>query len=131
MKLFTLASIAVLGLSGAAACASGGRTRTENLFGGPSAPTVTVQNDNWLDVVVYVLRGASRFRVGTVRATSSETFRLTAEGTGGTRPLQLLADPIGSDQGYVTDPVVLAPGQRLELRVGGAINTSTFSVRNP
>jgi len=130
VKIVTIASIAVLGLSGAAACASSGTRASSNLFAESSAPTVTVQNDNWLDVVVYVLRGASRFRIGTVRAASSETFSLRSEDSGGARPLQLLADPIGSDRGYVTDPIVLGPGQQLELRVGSAINTSTFSIRN-
>ena len=92
------------------------------------APSVTVQNDNWLDVAVYLVRGASRFRIGTVRSTSTETFRLPAGAHSGGSPLRIMADPIGASQRYLTDPVVLAPGQRLELRVASPINVSSFAV---
>jgi hypothetical protein len=131
MRLATAAVIAALGLSGVSACASNRGPAGVDWTAGSSAPTVTVQNDNWLDVVVYILRGPSRFRIGTVRATSTETFRLKSDGTAGLLPVRLMADPIGSNLGYVTDPIVIGPGQRLELRVAGAINTSTYSIRNP
>ena len=130
MKLATLVLVSSLGLAGATACASRRGTAPVQWTNGPSVPTVTVQNDNWLDVVVYVVRGTSRFRVGTVRSTSTETFRLTAEGSGGTSPLQIMADPIGANRGYMTEPVVIGPGQRLELRVGSPINISSFSIWN-
>jgi hypothetical protein len=128
MKLARLALVSALVCTGAVGCASRSKQGAVQWTDGPSAPMLTVQNDNWLDVVVYVVRGASRFRVGTVRSTSTETFRLKSEGLGGSSPLRIMADPIGSKSGYVTDQIVLTAGQRLEVRVGSPINISSFSV---
>lgn len=128
MRLFHAASVAALGMLTASACASNRDPRGVTWVATPSAPTVTVRNDNWLDVALYVLRGGARVRLGTVRSTATESFRLPPEASD--LPVQVIADPIGSTAIYQTDPVVLGPGQRLELRVADAISTSTFSVRN-
>lgn len=127
MKFGTFVVLSSLAL-GTAACASKQRPGPVTWVDAPSPPTVTVRNDNWLDVVVYLVRGASRFRIGTVNGTSSQTFRLPAAGLGGGTPLQIMADPIGSNAGYLTDPIVLGPGQRLELKVGSPISISSYSV---
>ena len=129
MKVTTLAAVASLVFVGTTGCASNQRAADSGMWGATPAPTVTVRNDNWLDVVVYLVRGATRFRIGTVRGSSTETFRLTPhESLGGGTPVRIKADPIGSNRGYVTDPVVLGPGQRLELNVASTISVSTFSI---
>jgi hypothetical protein len=89
-----------------------------------------VRNDNWLDVVLYAVRGTARFRIGTVGGSSTKTFRLTSQALSGGNELRILADPIGAPAGYVTDGVVLAPGQRLELQIGSPLSISTFAIRN-
>jgi outer membrane lipoprotein SlyB len=127
MKLMTLAALSSLVAVGAAGCAPKQRFGPQT-WSASSAPTVTVRNDNWLDVAVYVVRGASRFRIGTVRGSSTETFRLTLDRSGTASPMRILADPIGSTQGYVTEPITLGPGQRLELNVASSIRVSTFSI---
>lgn len=99
------------------------------MAGGEPAPVITVRNDNWLDVAVYLVRGTSRLRIGTVSSTTSRTFRIPLEGIG-TTPLQVLADPIGENRQYVTDPVVLSPGQRLEVKVGSPLSFSSFAIWN-
>ena len=66
---------------------------------------------------------------GTARALTSRTFRIPLERIG-TMPLQVLADPIGENRQYVTDPVVLSPGQRLEIKVGSPLSFSSFAVWN-
>lgn len=126
-KLAALGCVVVLTASG---CASRRESQPVSWGDAPTVPTVTVRNDNWLDVAVYVVRGATRFRIGTVRSTSMETFRLPSGSSGGSSPLQIMADPIGSAAGYVTDPIVLGPGQRLELKVASPISVSTFSIWN-
>ena len=95
-----------------------------------AAPKVTVRNDNWLDVVIYAVHGNSRFRVGTVGGSSTQTFRLRGEVANGATPLQILADPISSQSTYLTEPVTLNPGQRLELQIGSTISISTFAIFN-
>jgi hypothetical protein len=123
-----LCCLAVVGALISAACVRNGAPLESGLGDNRGVPTVTVRNDNWLDVAVYVVRGTSRFRIGTVGSSSSRTFRLRSEAVAAGNPLQILADPIGDSRGYVTDPVVLGPGQRLELTVANPISISSFSV---
>jgi len=126
MSLVKLAGLVAVFVATATGCAS--KRSAKVGWSKADVPTVTVRNDNWLDVAVYLVRGASRFRIGTVRSASTETFRLPdGEGSGGT-PLRIMADPIGASQRYVTDPVTLGPGQRLELNVASQINVSSFAV---
>lgn len=127
MKFATVAALASLVAVTAAGCAPKQRFGPDT-WGASSAPTVTVRNDNWLDVVVYLVRGATRVRLGTVTGTSTQTFRLKEGATVGVSPLRIAADPIGSNRGYVSEPIVLAPGQRLELNVASRISGSTFSI---
>ena len=128
MSLVKRAGLVAVVIATAMGCAS--KRSGHNGWSNADAPSVTVRNDNWLDVAVYLVRGASRFRIGTVRSTSTETFRLPAGAHSGGTPLRIMADPIGASQGYLTDPVVLGPGQRLELMVASQINVSSFAVWN-
>ena len=121
---------AIIAVVGSVACATNRTSNEVGLAGADAAPTVTVQNDNWLDVAVYVVHGTSRFRIGTVSSTSRQTFKLPREGATGAIPLQILADPIGENRRYITDPVTLAPGQRLEVKVGSPISISSFAIWN-
>jgi len=121
---------AIVAVVSSAACATNRTSNEAGLVTAEAAPTVTVQNDNWLDVAVYVVHGTSRLRIGTVSSTTSRTFRLPREGGTGAIPLQILADPIGENRRYITDPVTLAPGQRLEVKVGSPISFSSFAIWN-
>ena len=126
----TLGGLALFAAVIPSACATNRVSDQQTLGDGMVARSVTVRNDNWLDVVIYAVRGSARFRVGTVGGSSTQTFRLPAQAISGGSEVQILADPIGATRGYVTDPVVLGPGQRLELQVGSPISISTFAIRN-
>ena len=115
-------------IAGLAACSS---KRVTALGAAEQSPhTVMVRNDNWMDVVVYVIRSGMRHRIGTVSGLSSATLGLQqgllVDGT-----VRLQVDPIGSKVSYTTDPVHVAPGQRAELRVMNRLSHSTLSVWNP
>jgi len=122
--------VAIVAIAGSLACATNRNASGTSLLADELAPTVTVSNDNWLDVAVYVVHGTSRFRIGTVGSTTSRTFKLPKEGENGATPLQIMADPIGATRRYITDPVTLAPGQRLEVKVGSQISLSSFAIWN-
>ena len=121
--LTALASIVVLTTAG---CTSARRSEHWS-WAESRTQTVTVRNDNWLEVAVYVVRGTSRFRIGTVAGLSEQTLRIKAGGADGV-PWQVMADPIGSNRAYLTEPVVLAPGQRLAVNVGSRIGLSTYAI---
>ena len=121
-------SLATLSVS--VACATNRPSSAGGVGTVEAAPTLTVRNDNWLDVAIYLVRGGARFRIGSVTGTGSQTFRLPADVTSAGSPIRVMADPIGATRGYTTEPIVLSPGQRLEVRVGSPISISSFAVWN-
>lgn len=103
---------------------------TQHPSGAPPPPdrvTVTVKNSNWMDVVVFAVRGTTRSRVGSVTGLSSATFHVPAHYAPDGN-LQLLVDPIGSDATYLTDRIAVNPGQHVELTVTSILRMSSFSV---
>lgn len=117
--------VALAGLTmGTAACA------THHGSGAAEPPervAVTVKNANWMDMDVFAVRGGTRARVGSVTGLTTATFRVPAnfapDGV-----LQFMVDPIGSDAAYVTEKIVVSPGQRVELTIGSVLRMSTFAV---
>jgi hypothetical protein len=91
-----------------------------------------VQNDNWMDVVVYAVRGGSRFRLGQVSSVQSAVFELPSAVLGATSGLYILADPVGTvsaERMFATDDIKLAPGHTIiDLRVDNVIAHSSWSV---
>lgn len=129
MRIAVIASLLTLAMTHATGCAtkkpSAVSTGAQTLDGG----MLTVQNDNWLDVVVYAVNGSTKFRLGSVTGISSGSFRLSA-GLSPTGSVRLLVDPIGASKGYLTDAITIAPGQRIELRVSSPLSMSSVAVWN-
>jgi len=95
----------------------------------PQAPTpLTVDNNNWLDVVVFVFHDGELSRVGTVTAASSSDFFLPAWMVGQTRNIRLVGDPIGSNAGVRTELIHVQPGQFIEWRLESQLARSTVAV---
>ena len=107
------------------ACASGANRASARPDSAPVSLTVT--NQNWLDVDVFAIRGSTRYRLGAVSGNSSATLRipssLIARGE-----LQLMADPVGSNDVYVSDLIPVAPDQALQLTVAPRMRMSTYAV---
>jgi hypothetical protein len=122
-------TLAVSGCAHGTRLASAQRERT---FCAKSTATVYVQNDNWLDMVVYAVRGGARFRLGMVTSVQSAVFQLPQAALGATNSLFLLADPIGGNQSYdmfATDDIMMAPGHTIiELRLDNIISHSSWTV---
>lgn len=93
------------------------------------APTpLTVENNNWLDVVIFVFHDGELSRVGTVTAASSTNFFLPSWMIGQSRNIRLLADPIGSDASARTETLHIQPGQFIEWRLESQLARSTVAV---
>jgi type IV pilus biogenesis protein CpaD/CtpE len=93
------------------------------------APTpLTVENNNWLDVVIFVFHDGELSRVGTVTAASSTNFFLPNWMIGQSRNIRLLADPIGSDASARTETLHIQPGQFIEWRLESQLARSTVAV---
>jgi hypothetical protein len=92
-----------------------------------SSISLTVTNQNWLDVVVYAIRGMTRVRIGNVTGNMSAQLKIP-ESLIVAGQVQLMADPIGSTERYVSDPINVAPDERVQLTVAPALKMSSYAV---
>ena len=89
---------------------------------------VYVQNNNWLDVRIYAVRGSTRYRMGTVYSQTGQFFELPARLTEAGFQVQLQADPIGSNRTVTTPRVMINPGDIVEWSIENSLDLSSVSV---
>lgn len=108
-------SVAVLPALIAVACSGMGRTGDDTA---PRAEAmVKVENQNYLDVNVYVVRGGQRMRLGTVTGLSSRLFTLRPDMIGPAFDVQFEAHPIGGRTNPRTETISVHPGDVVELTI--------------
>lgn len=94
----------------------------------PQTIQVEVDNGNFLDVVIFGLQDHHATRLGTVSGLMTSTLdvpdHLVVLGR-----IRILVDPIGSPEAYLTDDIMVSPGDVVRLRVGSMIRLSSWSVR--
>lgn len=119
------AAAVMVGILGAGCASWDGEGTTE----GPIAnrATVEVANHHWQDINVYAVHGAMRVRLGTVTSMRTTEFRLPAV-AGMMGRIQLVAAPIGSMRSYVTEPIMLREGDRIEWSVENPLTLSSHRV---
>jgi len=108
-----------------AACASGASRIANNPELQPISLTVT--NQNWLDVDVFVVHDGSRYRIGQVGGNGAATLSIPSSLIVNGQ-VQLLADPIGSSDTYLTDKISVAPDEKVQLTVAPRMRMSSFAV---
>jgi hypothetical protein len=107
------------------ACSAGPRN---SLAAAPERDfSLSVTNNNYLDVSVFVVRGGSRFRIGEVTGNSAGRLRIPSRLVVAGM-VQLLADPIGSDEYYVTDPIPVSGDESLQLTVAPRMRMSSYAI---
>ena len=110
----------------AAQTASEGRSET------PAAvsvqTTVRVRNDNWHDITVYAVRGGYRRRLGLVNSFAKREFTLPPNFLIPSDELRLIADPIGRRATFVSEPLVVNPGDIVEWRLRNNIRLSNIFI---
>ena len=93
-----------------------------------SKTTLVVQNGNWLEVAVYLVRGNMRMRMGSVNSMSEATFRIPDAYVLGVSDVTVQADPIGSGRTWTSPPIQVFPGAQLALRLENSLSLSNFAV---
>ena len=121
------AVVASLMLAPALACSPAGRLVQPR--GPQAAAFVEVTNTNWFDVVVYSLRSGVRWRLGMVTSMNHETFRIPHRDLMTGSGLRLMADPIGSPDVFVSEPILVSPGDRVAFTVAPRLAQSYFAIR--
>lgn len=114
----------------ASGCATNGWTETSRRASprADEAVTLEVNNNNWSDVIVYVVRYGTRTRVGEVRSMSSRAIRLPQSLVASDGLLHLQLRPLGSNQGFLLGPITVQPGQRIALTVQNHLAISSYMI---
>jgi len=110
-----------------ASCSRGKKSESAPAPSGPVS--LRVENHNWVNVVVYVLHGGQRTRLG--MAVGSKTTDLTIPYwvVGQASTIQLYGDPVGSSDGVVTSAVTVKPWMRLDWTLETDLSRSALSIR--
>ncbi len=130
--LAKLLLIAVVTGAATTGCATGGTLSSRAVADRQTA--VSIRNDNWSDVKVYLVRanGGTTVRLGTI--TSLTTLRIPLRGPVATElqihgSLRFLIRPLGnSRESYTTHSVIMNPGDVMNLTVANQLWLSTLVV---
>ena len=83
----------------------------------PEATTLLVQNRNFSDMTIYVLRGGQRIRLGLANGNRETRFTIPANLIFGIATLQFLADPVGSSRTPVSQEIRVTEGDVVRLTI--------------
>ena len=86
-----------------------------------------VANHNWSDIVVFAVRGSTRQRLGDVSTGAQADFVVPRNLIIGGQ-LTVLLHPIGGPRDFSTGPILVSPGQQVDLRVENSITQTNWSV---
>lgn len=95
----------------------------------PETLAVSVRNDAWSTIHVYVVAGGQWESLGVVASQTTEDYVVTRSMLGSRREIRLVADPVGSTQGYFSDPILVEPGDRVEWTLRENLSLSSVFVR--
>jgi len=91
--------------------------------------SVRVDNNNWLDVHVYaVASGAPMRSLGLVTSNTSVVFHLPATVTLAGTDLRIVADPVGGNELYVSNPVMADPESEVVVTLQQELGLSNTRV---
>jgi hypothetical protein len=90
---------------------------------------LTLNNRHWLDINVFVQHDGEASRVTTVTASSSQSLVLPLWLLGESKIVRIIAEPVGEQGSYTTDPLRVDAGQSVELNVESVLSKSNYSVQ--
>ena len=106
----------MLALVLAALTASGCRTAApQPADAGPTTATLTVQNNQFNDRVIYVVVGGARQRLGIARGEGTTQMTIPRTWLTGPQPLRFLAVPIGGMGAERSQQITVYPGDDVEM----------------
>ena len=88
---------------------------------------MSVRNDFFGEVDVYVVTGSLRARIGSVQAARTANFRIPHAFT--VRPeIQFQVDPVGPAAPFNYRPIAVLPGSNIELSLAPALQMSSYAI---
>ena len=89
---------------------------------------VQVENNNWLDVHVYMVQDGEPISLGVVGGPGKERLHVPAMALTPGSQVQILILPIGGLQDYLSPPLMVNPGDTLDVTVENDISLSSVTV---
>lgn len=96
------------------ACAS---LKNNTPINGQPETRVKVDNRAYLEMTIYVMRGAERVRLGSAPGSSNSSFVIPADIIRTATQLRFVADPIGSSRASVSEEIYVQPGDEVGLQI--------------
>ncbi|HET9986625.1 MAG TPA: hypothetical protein VFQ38_23815 [Longimicrobiales bacterium] len=127
-RVVAAALVVGLGLGGCAGAAGAGVAEDALAASQAGVVRVRVENHNWLDVNVYAVHNGTRYRLGTVTSMTGHTFQLPISMLAQTGEFRLLVDPIGSSEVFLTEPLLVSPGQQIDWSVENHLALSSYRI---
>jgi hypothetical protein len=113
MRTRTIApSILIAGLLACSGVKQGANTGIE-----PEPTVVQVDNQGFLDMTVYAVRSAQRYRLGTATGNTKTSFNIPTVLMSGITPIRFVADPIGGRRASVSEEITVTPGDTVVLTI--------------
>jgi hypothetical protein len=89
---------------------------------------IQVSNHNWMDMTVYAIRNGSRIRIGNVTSGASARFSLPRGFDLSAGALRLEADPVGSSETFVSEPMAVEVGTVVNWTIENHIALSSYYI---
>jgi hypothetical protein len=90
--------------------------------------SVAVDNHNWSDIVIYLMRGTQAQRLGMVTALSTIEFAFPYSSLNSGGNLRLKAYPIGGPGPYTSEDLVVQPGQMIKWTLESDLSRSFLAI---
>jgi hypothetical protein len=94
----------------------------------PDRATLVVENNNWADMTLYLVRDGSRMRLGSAPSMSRSQFVITGAMLNGAGEVRIMADPLGGSRAWTSAPILVAPGNQVRFRLENNVSLSTYAV---
>lgn len=108
-----LAPVILLALVGVACASARGGDEGSSSASSPyheRPVTVSVENQSWNTIHVYVLAGGQSRSLGQLSSQNTATYEVPPSIMGSREEIRLVADPIGSREGFISDRILVRPG---------------------
>lgn len=89
---------------------------------------LSVENHNWLDVVVFVVHGGQRTRLVTVTAAKNASAMIPEYALRHHGQIRLLAHAVGNPQTFMSEVIVARKGMRIEWTLESDLKRSSVAV---
>jgi hypothetical protein len=90
--------------------------------------TLHVENQHYGDVDIYVIHDGSRSRIGTVTATTEQTFTLNPRIIGTVGTMQLIAHGVGTAGSLSSEQFAIRPGMQISWTLDSRLARATLAI---